>query len=102
MTAKDPGDALLDRVNEFDKERGIGIYSYSVRIPAAIAKAEAELRIPAICPTCKRRDSLITELELALAKALWDMTLMIMRGKAPGIEFLPPALMAFCEKVESL
>ena len=85
---------------------------WSTRIPAAIEKAERILgrRETAECvgegAVFIPRDSpdrTITRNEVAMAKALWDMTLLLLHGKPPSnIALVPPTLIAFTEKVEAL
>ena len=76
---------------------------YSVRIPAAITRAEAltersDFRVSSIT-----LEVFITATEVALAKALWEnyKSLNELRGQGEE-ELLPPSLIAFTEKVESL
>lgn len=86
--------------------------TWSTRIPAAIAKAEARLRGAHVClhHGVEGKDlAAITAGEVALAKALWGMFqkygqeddiehVMVQMGDAPDVA----ALRAFCEKVEAL
>ena len=77
------------------KEKPYGIASWSARIPAAIEKGEEHL----VAAQLREVPCRITELELALAKALWAFW----EDEYGWSDWTPPpALMAFTEKVERL
>ena len=77
--------------------------SWSLRIPAAIAKAEELLASTGIGVYFKMSATgVITATEVALAKALWEAHQSLALEYGERVEIVPPALRDFCTKVESL
>ena len=81
------------------------------RIPAAIEKGkglfpaveESEQEEFVRADYDEYRKLTVTKTEVVLAEALWDMTLLLLHGKPPSnIALVPPALIAFTKKIESL